>query len=283
VIRSRDYEPGDLRLILGLVSELWPDGRHGIGYAFMARRLPFDDWEMRLWFDDDALVAWCWSTGWRHRRGLSYEFRPGYEELLEEMLSWAKPDVATVKSGDEKSVATFRRHGFEHDPSAPWNRWNGRGLAEIEEPVVAGFRLATMADFGDFGSRATAHRSAFTRPGWTSRFTEEVYEVVRTEGPWRADLDCIVLDSLNEVAAFALVWLDAPNGVGELEPVGVRADLQRRGLGRAVLLHALCRLRAEGATTAIIGSRGDDDYSGPRTLYESIGFRELWRDLVYSR
>jgi GNAT superfamily N-acetyltransferase len=140
-----------------------------------------------------------------------------------------------------------------------------------------------MAEYGDFGSRATAHRSAFTRPGWPSRFTEEVYETVRKEGPWRADLDCIVLDSDDEVAAFALVWLDAPNRVGELEPVGVRSDLQRRGLGRAVLLHALGRLRDEGATTAIIGSRGDDDYSGPRTLYESIGFRESWRDLVYSR
>ena len=66
VIRSREYEPGDLRLMLELVSELWPHGRHGIGYAFMAQRLPHDDWEARLWFDGDVLVGWGWSTGWRH-------------------------------------------------------------------------------------------------------------------------------------------------------------------------------------------------------------------------
>ena len=140
-----------------------------------------------------------------------------------------------------------------------------------------------MAEYDDFGSRAAAHRSAFTRPGWPSRFSEEVYETVRKEGLWRAGLDCIALDPDDQVAAFALVWPDDANQVGELEPVGVRPDLQRRGLGRAVLLHALHRLRAEGASTAIIGSRGDDAYPGPRTLYESIGFRELWRDLVFSR
>lgn len=284
MIRSREYEPGDLRLMLELVSELWPNGRHGIGYAFMAQRLPFDDWEMRLWFDGDTFVGWGWSTGWRAQRGLSYEFRPGYEQLLEEILAWAEPEITTVKAGDDVTAETLRRHGFEHDPDAPWNRWNTRPLVAIDDPVVAdGFRLTTMAEYRDFASRAAAHRSAFTRPGWTSRFAEHVYQTVRAEGPWRPELDCIVLDAEDRVAAFALVWLDAPNRVGELEPVGVRADLQRRGLGRSVLLHALHRLRDEGATEAVIGSRGDDAYPGPRTLYESIGFRELWRDLVYSR
>jgi hypothetical protein len=63
VIRSRSYEPGDLRLMLELLSELWPNGRHGIGYAFMAQRLPHDDWEARLCFDGDLLVGWGWSSG----------------------------------------------------------------------------------------------------------------------------------------------------------------------------------------------------------------------------
>ena len=63
----------------------------------------------------------------------------------------------------------------------------------------------------------------------------------------------------------------------------MRADVQGAGLGRAVSLHALRQFAASGATTALVGSRGDDAYPAPRALYESIGFRELWRDLVYSR
>jgi ribosomal protein S18 acetylase RimI-like enzyme len=136
-----------------------------------------------------------------------------------------------------------------------------------------------MADDGDVASRSAAHRSAFS----PSRFTDRVYETVRQEAPWRADLDCVVVDPAGEVAAFALAWLDEPNRVGELEPVGVRAADQRRGLGRAVCLHALHRLRAAGAVTALVGSRGDEDYPGPRALYESIGFREAWRHLPFTR
>ncbi|HET7128805.1 MAG TPA: GNAT family N-acetyltransferase [Gaiellaceae bacterium] len=280
MIRSRDYEPGDLRSMLGLVSELWPHGRHGIGYAFMAQRLPHDDWEARLWFDGDSLVGWGWSTGWRIPRGLSYELRSGYETLLDDLLEWAQPDVTTAKSGDARSVDTLHAHGFAHDPEAPWIRWNSRSLDEIEEPRVPdGYRLATMADHDDFASRSAAHRSAFA----PSRFTDEVYETVRREAPWRAHLDCVVIDPEGDVAAYALAWIDERNSVGELEPVGVRAEEQRRGLGRAVCLHALHRLRAYGAETALVGSRGDDAYPGPRALYESIGFRELWRDLVFAR
>ena len=269
----REYEPGDLRLMLDLVSELWPDGRHGIGYAFMAQRLPYEDFETRLWLEGDRLLGWGWVTG-----SLSYEYRDA--SLLPEILDWAQPEVTTVKSGDDEAAAILRRHGFEHDPDAPWIRWNARTLDEVEEPAVpAGYRLATMADHGDFASRSAAHRSAFA----PSRFTDEVYEVVRLEAPWRADLDCVVVGPGGEVAAYALAWLDERNRVGELEPVGVRAEDQRRGLGRAVCLHALQQLRAAGAETALVGSRGDDAYPGPRALYESIGFRERWRALPFRR
>ncbi|MGN6797972.1 MAG: GNAT family N-acetyltransferase [Gaiellaceae bacterium] len=280
MIRSRAFEPGDLRLLLGLVSELWPNGRHGIGYAFMAQRLPHEDWEARLYFDGDVLVGWGWASHWRMPGGLSYELRPGYEPLLDELIDWAQPTRVAVKSGDANTIETLERLGFAHDPAAPWIRWNSRGLDEIAQPIVPdGYRVATMAEYDDFESRSAAHRSAFA----PSRFTDEVYETVRREAPWRADLDCVVVDPEGEVAAYALAWLDDPNRVGELEPVGVRENQQRIGLGRAVCLHALHRLRAEGAETALVGSRGDDDYPGPKALYVAIGLRELWRALVFAR
>jgi ribosomal protein S18 acetylase RimI-like enzyme len=281
---SRPYAPGDVRRMLDLIEELWPEGHHSIGYAFMAQRLPYDDWDARLWFEGDTLVAWGWSTGWRIERGLSYEFRPGHRGLLEEMLAWASPDATSVKSGDDETAALLEAHGFAHDRDAPWLRWNARRLDELEEPVVPeGFRLATMVEYGDFASRAACHRSAFGSPETPSRFKDEVYETVRCETPWRAELDCVIVAPDGSVAAYALAWLDGRNRVGELEPVGVHADHQRRGLGRAVCLFALQRLREQGAETALVGSRGDDAYPAPRLLYESIGFREAWRHLPYRR
>jgi len=284
VITSRAYAPGDLRSMLGLISELWPEGRHGIGYAFMAQRLPFDDWEARLWFDGPLFVGWAWSTGWRQPRGLSYELRPGYEWLFRDLLDWSQPRTTTLRNGDEAIEAVLHERGFVHDPDAPWLRWSSRPLDEVERPSIPeGYRLSTMAEHVDFGSRAAAHRSAFTVPGRESRFSDDVYAAVRQETPWRGDLDCVILDPEEQVAAFALVWLDELNRVGELEPVGVRAEHQRHGLGRAVCLHALRQLQEAGAETALVGSRGDDGHPGPRLLYESIGFREAWRMLAFTR
>jgi ribosomal protein S18 acetylase RimI-like enzyme len=202
--------------------------------------------------------------------------------VLEEILDWAAPEVLTVKSGDDETAALLEAKGFAHDLEAPWIRWNARHLDAVDEPALPeGYRLSTMTEYGDFASRAAAHRSAFGVPGRPSRFTDEVYETVRRETPWRADLDCVVIAPDGAAAAYALAWFDEANGVGEVEPVGVHADQQRRGLGRAVCLYALGRLREAGADTAIVGSRGDDAYPAPRLLYESIGFREAWRDLVY--
>ncbi|HEY3962477.1 MAG TPA: GNAT family N-acetyltransferase [Gaiellaceae bacterium] len=283
-VTSRAYREGDLRRMLALVQELWPGGRHAIGYAFMAQRLPYDDWDMRLWFEGDVLIAWGWSTGWRAPVGLSYEFRPGRVELLAEMLDWSGAAVTSIRAGDDEAAALLSAHGFEHDPEAPWLRWNARVLDEIEAPVMPdGYSLTTMAEYGDFAARAAAHRSAFGVPGRPSRFTEQVYEVIRREAPWRPELDCVVVGPDGSVAAYALAWLDEVNRVGELEPVGVRAEEQRRGLGRAVCLFALEQVKAAGAETALVGSRGDDAYPGPRALYESIGFRETWRNLVFAR
>ena len=83
--------------------------------------------------------------------------------------------------------------------------------------------------------------------------------------------------------AYTLAWLDEKNRVGQFEPVGTHADHQRRGLGRAVNLFALHRLRTEGATLALVECRGDAAYPVPAKLYESVGFREVSRHLAYRR
>jgi ribosomal protein S18 acetylase RimI-like enzyme len=80
-----------------------------------------------------------------------------------------------------------------------------------------------------------------------------------------------------------LAWYDDENRVGELEPVGTHPDHRRRGLGRATNLFALDRLSAAGATHAIVSCRGDAAYPIPRLLYESVGFRELSRQVPLVR
>jgi ribosomal protein S18 acetylase RimI-like enzyme len=110
-----------------------------------------------------------------------------------------------------------------------------------------------------------------------------VYEFVRSTPAYRQDLDCVVEAPDGSIAAYTLAWLGEENRVGELEPVGTHEDHRRRGLGRAVNLFALRRLRDEGATTALVACRGDAAYPIPCKLYESVGFREIARHLPFKR
>jgi GNAT superfamily N-acetyltransferase len=106
---------------------------------------------------------------------------------------------------------------------------------------------------------------------------------VRSTPAYRADLDCVVEAPDGSIAAYTLAWLDEVNAVGQFEPVGTHADHRRLGLARAVGLYALRRLRDLGATSALVACRGDAAYPIPCKLYESIGFREVSRQLAFHR
>jgi hypothetical protein len=279
-VEAREFREGDLRLLLELAQELRRDAPEEVEcdfgqIAFWSAQLPHDDWQARLWFDRRRLAGWGWLT---KEVELEFQVRPSHRELLDEILDWARPSELMVCANHTDAIDRIRAHGLEHDPESPWMRINGRSLDEIEEPLLPeGYRLRTMAEYGDFASRSAAHRSAFS----PSRFTDEVYAVVRATWPYRADLDCIVEAPDGSVASYTLAWLDEVNGLGEFEPVGTHEHHLRRGLGRAVNLFALQRLREEGATEALVACRGDDAYPIPCRLYESVGFRELTRTLSF--
>jgi ribosomal protein S18 acetylase RimI-like enzyme len=282
VTESRAYADGDLRRLIELEQELWradpADVECDFGQlAFWSQQLLRSDWEARLWFEGGSLVGWGWLAGGNE---LEAQVRPTHRALLEEILDWARPATMAVTSGNADAIARLRAHGLAHDPDAPWMRRNQRALDDLPEPELPdGYALRTIADGADIASRAACHRAAFH----PSRFTDEVYEVVRSAWPYRADLDCVVEAPDGSVAAYTLAWLDEANRLGELEPVGTHPDHQRRGLGRAVNLFALRRLREAGATEALVACRGDDAYPIPRLLYESVGFRERTRYLTFVR
>ena len=57
---------------------------------------------------------------------------------------------------------------------------------------------------------------------------------------------------------------------GQIEPLGVHPDFHRLGLGRAILLAALGRLREAGVSVAHIDVYSDNEAA--RGLYEGVGF-----------
>ena len=69
--------------------------------------------------------------------------------------------------------------------------------------------------------------------------------------------------------------------LGWIHVIGVRPPWRRRGLGRALLLHALHELRTRGKPRAGLGVDGDNDVAV--RLYESAGMRIVRRNDVYEK
>jgi GNAT superfamily N-acetyltransferase len=239
------------------------------------------EWPTRLWDEDGRVVAW----GWLRLPGeLDLLVGPGRPELLDEVLDWfeavASDDLGVAGlAEDGETVDRLRRRGYASDPDAPWFALLLRGLEDLPEPSLpAGYALRTV-EGGDVECRVAVHRAVFE----PSRVTVESYRNVIGAWPYRGDLDCVVEAADGSFGAFALAWLDAENRVGALEPVGTHPTHRRLGLGRAVSLFALARLRKAGATHAVVQCRGDEGYPVPKRLYESVGLRPVARVLRYRR
>ncbi len=81
----------------------------------------------------------------------------------------------------------------------------------------------------------------------------------------------VAMDIDGRCLAFADVYFDVANLIGEFEPVGTRRSEQRRGLSKAVLLHGLAAMRTAGMTEAVV--RTGVENKPAIAAYESVGFK----------
>ena len=231
------------------------------------------EWKIRLWVEDGRVVAWSWLKQ-DGRDRLEHDVHPEHLHLIDEILAEPAARVAFAYEDDAERRAALARHGFTQPGEAM--HFLVRDLAESPEPppLPDGFRFRTV-DADDVPERVSIHREVWA----PSRVTESSYARVRAEWPYRESLDCVVEAPDGRFAAYCLCWADDEHRVGEFEPVGVRAEFRRRGLGAAVCTFALQRLHAERCREAIVYCVTEPACA----LYQSLGFRIHASLIEYSR
>ncbi|WP_433291347.1 GNAT family N-acetyltransferase [Actinoplanes sp. CA-030573] len=254
-------------------------------------------WPRRLWFAGDELVAFGWVFRPRRVRRndgsvrevtdatLSYLVHPGHAGLVDEVIEWYDAAAAglvrrvTPTTADEVALRRWAAHGYATDheelgDTGGWTQLNERDLTGLDEPVLPdGFRFRTA---GEVAPEAVvrAHVDAWA----PSAYTLESYAAVRRAPGYRDDLHILVEAPDGTMAASTIMWLDAVNKSVEFEPVGTHPGYRRLGLGRAMMLYAMHRARAAGATHATVVCLGAPGHPKARGLYYGVGFREISRD-----
>ncbi|MDV3221651.1 GNAT family N-acetyltransferase [Intrasporangium sp.] len=282
---------GDLRDMQAMCSRVWtPQARFHPGQlAWNRYSHPVDPDRVEpgdaiaLWRAGGEVVGFGWAEGpdW-----LELQVDPSHPEVVGEVIDWfenwsdaPRQSVLTMDGDGETALADA---GF-HPERDGWHLTHHvLDLTRLPPvPEVAGYRFRPVSP-DEVGPRAAAHRAAWSEFG-ESRVTSEAYAAVMATWPYRHDLDWVAVDDVGDIVATAIVWLDETIGVGLIEPVGCVPGHRRRGLAGAVTLAALHRARELGAHTALVSPRGDDDYPGPRRLYQALGFRPVTRTVTWTR
>jgi predicted N-acetyltransferase YhbS len=204
---------------------------------------------------------------------LRHEHLP--EALLEELFAFCDARMGKVDkgkrrirlylpSGDARLEALAQQHGYARES---WNDHDG--VLEISEshPVLLpeGYTFAA-GDAVSAEEKGDAHARAFGYAGdpiYPGRAVEGFRLLAQTPD-YRADLSRYVRAPDGTVAAFAIMWYDATNRIGILEPVGTAPEYRKLGLGRAAIYELVNRIREEGAIRVHVGS--------DQLFYQRLGF-----------
>jgi ribosomal protein S18 acetylase RimI-like enzyme len=236
---------------------------------------------IRLWIDDGAPVGFAWFDS---RGVVSVQVCPGYvdaEALEDEMLSWAEQrrralppwsDGATMLTTtafehDARRNTLLARRGYERTGTPMYHFHRS-----LSEPIPAaspppGITVRHVGGDDEWEERVATHREVWH----PSKVTLEAYQRLRVTPGYTSELDLVAAMPDGTFASYCICWLDPVNRAGEFEPVGTRPAFRRQGLGKAVIAEGLRRLKARGATDAIVYTPQRN--GSAMALYESAGFR----------
>jgi RimJ/RimL family protein N-acetyltransferase len=233
-----------------------------------------------FWFDDlGRPVAAVITTDWGDRLALDPIVMPdATAEWIADVIE-RELDLVTmsafetlgleVDSADRDLCQLLIDHGFTIEEGGVVETWLAADRRPEISPLHPDYRLSPRTD--------TMHRPHHM----IHRSGSDVEARLRQTSLYRPDLDLVVYDDRDNVAAYGLFWFDAETNTGLVEPMRTEDDHQRRGLGRHILTTGIDLLTHIGAQRIKICYEPDNPAS--KHLYLSVGFEPIRSTLVLSR
>lgn len=292
MIISRNYQRGDYEKIICFLGELYD--LNNKKYWIMPQHWEDNEnWDknevkewhekIRVWEENDKIVA-VGSTAYDF--GVHLDIHPNYYALTEEMIDWAE----TLEWGENELVISSDGKKEVYIWSTESNKYRNEVLiergyekpqvsiylneqyldGEIEKPKLPeGYTIHSMSENIDLVKRYEIGYKIFN-PVEEYVPTIPDYFYARINAPmYRRDLDIVTEYSDGTLASCCILWYDEKTKTGVLEPVGTHPDHRKKGLGKAVILEGLNRLKVLGGKRAYVNCYGDERMA----FYASAGFK----------
>jgi mycothiol synthase len=302
VVLRRPYTGGDDRQRMVALASAHPEQSvHQVDLPYRLSSWALDDANnVALWSNmEGRLVAWAvmQTPFW----AVDYVYEPGLDpDLHRRILAWADerarqlvgtPDgrpawFVSVLRGQEDRIGDLEAMGFACQAAAPKDPWSdvllwcpvSTPLQRVSPPE--GYVIRPLRGAEEVPAYVALHRSVFESSAMTVEWRLRTLECPQ----YLPDLDLVMVAPGDALVAFCIGWvgIDAEDRRrGQIEPLGVRADRRRQGLGRAILSEALRRLRHHDVSGTLIQTEA---YRGPAlSLYESVGFRAMRDVWIYRK
>ena len=176
-----------------------------------------------------------------------------------------------VDRADDVLRAALFGHGFAIKEDGLVESWLAADARPAISPLPDGYQLSRRLDT----MRRPHHMIN------AERNHSDVEPRLRQTSLYRPDLDLVVHDRRDRVAAYGLFWYDPETATALVEPMRTEDDHQRRGLARHVLTTGIDRLAEAGAARIKICFETDNPTA--RDLYLSVGFEPVTQTDILAR
>ena len=186
-------------------------------------------------------------------------------ELAKERLSATNKDGQRVlqifvDSQDASRQKILGQRGFKRLEKAGNQEYqHRRSLDEAlpDVPQMPGYTVRPMGDGLELLERCYASGLGFHEDdihiARDNRDDPTWYRHIQSAPLYRRDLDIVAVASDGSVASFCTAWFDDVSRTAYLEPVATVPAHRKHGLGKAVILEALHRLKRMGCKVAFVG------------------------------
>ncbi len=206
-------------------------------------------------------------------------------ELEEEMIAVTEERLSVTNKNGQRVLQIF----VDSQDTTCQQILNQRGFKRVEEagnqeyqhrrsldealpdvPQIAGYTIRPMGDGLELLERCYASGLGFHEDdihiARDNRDHPEWYHGIQSAPLYRRDLDIVAVAADGSVASFCTAWFDDVSRTAYLEPVATIPAHRKRGLGKAVILEALRRLKKMGCKVAFVGGYSEQ----ANTLYYSV-------------
>jgi len=208
-------------------------------------------------------------------------------DLLTAILAWGRrrtqtcgeraPLCVLLRADDRGVSALLERQGFMPEP---WSTLQMRRplTTPISAPQVPdGYTLRPLRDESEIAAVAALHQELFD----TSAGVGAERLALMRDPEYLPELDLVVVAPDGTLAAFGLGAISYDDDwcrggkPGWIELIGTRPVFRQRGLGRALLLTLLQRLKSCGMDTALLGTSSGN--AAAQRLFTRLGFHTVER------